>query len=239
MIDKIQKICGKIIEKYSKDQNVLGILLFGSAARGKFDEFSDIDILILLTEKPEFARENFIIDGTRADIILHPISDVRCYLRLEKFQVHRNFTHMIAHGKIIYEKTKDLEKIIQLSKKNLNMKTKYSSDEILMHLYSIDDFFGGVQRAVKRKDIISYANNSYLMINNAIELVLKKNGKYWLAPDELSNLLSNYDKKILMLIQNFYQKSDLISQLDVLAQIVKYVNNLTNGGLPQSWKTIE
>ena len=42
-----------------------------------------------------------------------------------------------------------------------------------------------------------------------------------------------------MLIQNFYQKSDLISQLDVLAQIVKYVNNLTNGGLPQSWKTIE
>ncbi|KKU85374.1 MAG: hypothetical protein UY14_C0025G0006 [Parcubacteria group bacterium GW2011_GWA1_47_9] len=40
----IQKICNDLVEQYKQDKNVLGILLFGSAARNKFDKYSDIDM---------------------------------------------------------------------------------------------------------------------------------------------------------------------------------------------------
>jgi len=42
----IQKICSDVIKKYKPDKNVLGILLFGSATRNKFDKYSDINIHI-------------------------------------------------------------------------------------------------------------------------------------------------------------------------------------------------
>jgi len=47
----IQKICSDVVKEYKPDKNVLGILLFGSAARNKFDQYSDIDIYILLNKK--------------------------------------------------------------------------------------------------------------------------------------------------------------------------------------------
>ncbi len=47
-MDKIiQKICNNIVEQYKQDKNVLGIMLFGSVARDKFDEYSDVDIYIV------------------------------------------------------------------------------------------------------------------------------------------------------------------------------------------------
>lgn len=48
---EIKKICDETVEQNKQDANVLGIMLFGSAARNKFDEYSDIDIYILLKKK--------------------------------------------------------------------------------------------------------------------------------------------------------------------------------------------
>jgi predicted nucleotidyltransferase len=42
----------KIITSVSKIQSVVGIVLFGSQARGDYDEFSDYDLLILFENKP-------------------------------------------------------------------------------------------------------------------------------------------------------------------------------------------
>ena len=42
----------KIVSSVSKIQSVVGIVLFGSQARGDYDEFSDYDLLILFENKP-------------------------------------------------------------------------------------------------------------------------------------------------------------------------------------------
>jgi predicted nucleotidyltransferase len=41
----------KIVNSLSKNQNVVGVILFGSQARGDYDEFSDYDVLILFENK--------------------------------------------------------------------------------------------------------------------------------------------------------------------------------------------
>ncbi len=47
----IREICNDLVKRYREDKNVLGIMLFGSAARDRFDKYSDIDFYILLKKK--------------------------------------------------------------------------------------------------------------------------------------------------------------------------------------------
>ena len=54
MKEFIQKICDDVVKEYKPNKNVLGILLFGSAARNKFDQYSDVDIYILLNKRVYF-----------------------------------------------------------------------------------------------------------------------------------------------------------------------------------------
>jgi hypothetical protein len=48
---------------------------------------------------------------------------------------------------------------------NLKLKTKYKKGEILMHKYSIDDFWGEVQRDIKNNDYLAFGLDSHLLIS--------------------------------------------------------------------------
>ena len=71
MEELTQKICNEIADQYKPDKNVLGILLFGSAARNKFDKYSDIDIYVLLDKKGKFSRSNFIENKSSMYNVIH------------------------------------------------------------------------------------------------------------------------------------------------------------------------
>lgn len=145
----IQKICSDVVKQYKPDKNVLGILLFGSAARNKFDKYSDVDIYILLKKKANYSRLNFVKNNIRVDIILNRVKEAESFLKEDKFNIERNTSHMLAHGKILYRASGNLNRIVTKAKRNLKLPTKYTKNEILMHKYSIDDFWGEVQRDIK------------------------------------------------------------------------------------------
>ena len=67
----------KIVSSVSKIQSVVGIVLFGSQARGDYDEFSDYDLLVLFENKPlmwENWDELFQVVGS-LNINLHAIPE--------------------------------------------------------------------------------------------------------------------------------------------------------------------
>lgn len=86
----IQKICNDIIEQYKQDKNVLGIMIFGSAAKNKFDRYSDIDFYVLLKKKNKYSRLNFIRSQVRIDIISDTVGMCRTYLKKDQHSVRRN-----------------------------------------------------------------------------------------------------------------------------------------------------
>jgi len=205
----IQNIIKKIIDEYKQDKNVLGIMLFGSVARNKFDEYSDVDIYVLLKNKKRFSRKNFESNGLRVDIILDTLKEAKNYLKEDKNNVRRNTSHMLAHGKILFQRTKDLEKIQRAAENNLGLKTKYRKDEILMHKYSIDDFWGEVQRDIKNKDYLAFGLDSQLLMNNILELFLKINKTFFRQPNEMMKILKKIDAKFAKAITNFIKKKTL------------------------------
>lgn len=231
----IQKICGDIVKEYKPDKNVLGILLFGSVTRNKFDKYSDVDIYILLNKKGKFSRSNFIKNGVRVDIILNTIKEASGYLKEDRNNVRRITSHMLAYGEILFQRKKYLKKIQTVARNNLKLKTKCKKGEILMHKYSIDDFWGEVQRDIRNKDYLAFGLDSQLLVNNILELFLELNGIFLQQPNEMTKILKRLDKKFADRIENFYKESDIQKKKMILAELVKYIYGKSGGPLPKRW----
>ncbi|BCX15813.1 MAG: hypothetical protein KatS3mg098_042 [Candidatus Parcubacteria bacterium] len=231
----IRRICDEIVRQYKPNKNVLGILLFGSVARNTFDQYSDIDIYILLNKKGRFSRINFIKNGFRVDIILNTKKEAMQYLKEDKNNLRRITSHMIAHGKIIFQRRKYLENIQAIAKSNLKLRTKYKKSEVLMHKYSIDDFWGEVQRDIKNDDHLAFGLDSHLLISNIMELFLKLNGEFLRQPKEMREVLKKLDRKFSNKIENFYKTGEIQSKKKILSNLVEYIYKKSGGPLPSKW----
>ncbi|MEK7143161.1 MAG: nucleotidyltransferase domain-containing protein [Patescibacteria group bacterium] len=234
----IQKICNDIKEQYKQDKNVLGIMLFGSAARNKFDQYSDIDIYILLNKKGKFSRLNFIKNRIRVDIIFNTIKEAREYLKKDKNALKRITSHMTAYGVIVFQRGETLKKIQFIAKNNLQSKTKYKSSEILMHKYSVDDFLGEVQRDAQNKDYLAFGLDGHLLVKNIVELFLKLNGEFLRQPNEMFGLLNKLDSDFCGILKDFYKENNIDRKKNILEKLVKYIYKKSGGPLPQQWKVL-
>lgn len=225
-----------IISEYQDDKNVVGVMLFGSLTRNKFDEYSDVDIFILLSKKGEKSRANFIKNGIRVDIIFNTVKEARQYLKEEAFSVRRNTSHMLAYGNIVYQSDNTLQNLQDIAKENLTQKTKSSEGEILMHKYSIDDFWGETQRDLKNNDEIAFGLDSQLLLNNIIELFLKTHGEYFRQPNEMSAIFEKTDKDFYTKLKEFCLAKSMPEQKDILSSLVEYIYGRTGGCLPKRWE---
>lgn len=235
MNEIIKKICDEIINQYRPDKNVLGIALFGSAARGNLDQYSDIDIYIILKEKASYSRSSFISNGIMVDAIFDTIDEVSLYLDEEYENIKRNTSHMLAHAKILYQIDNKFEPIIEKAKQNMESRTKYSNDEILMHKYSIDDFWGDVQRNYRDRDAMAFEINSNLLINNIIELFLKINGCFLPQPNEMTKFINEKDKFLGDYLAEYYNKNQK-DKMENIPKIIDYIYSITGGLLPSTWQ---
>lgn len=235
MNQSIKEISEKVVSHYKKNENVVGVILFGSVVRNKFDEFSDIDVYVILEKKEKYSRYNFIENNLRIDILLDSIEDIKKYLHEEKYNIRRNISHMLAYGRILYCRVDSVKKIQKTAQCNLKCKTKYKKHEILMHKYSIEDFWSEAQRDFKKGDIFAFGLDSQLLVNNIMELFLKIHGEFLRRPDEMMNILKSLDKTFAGLILSFYENQSLNSRKDVLSKLVNYIYKQSGGPLPTKW----
>ncbi|MDP2656651.1 MAG: nucleotidyltransferase domain-containing protein [bacterium] len=230
----VQKIYDEIVTQYKPDKNVLGIMVFGSAARDTSDEYSDIDFYIIVRKLAKFARIGLIKYGIPIDIIIEPINETNKYLNEDKNALKRNTSHMLAHSAILFQRSASIAKIQAIAKSNLNLKTKYTKEEILMHKYSIDDFLGEVRRDAKNQDSVAFGVDSQLLINNIMELFLKINGDFLRQPKELHARLNDIDKRFGNLVNHFYLATDRQDKIKILSALIKYIYTKTRP-LPKKW----
>lgn len=115
----------KFISKWEKRKDVVGAILCGSYVTGNPTKHSDLDILILLDSKTSWqGRGNIIINGFLIDYIVHPV-----YVFYDLFEedLSRRYNinaYMFKTGKPIFDKTGELQELIQESKKYLKKNYK-------------------------------------------------------------------------------------------------------------------
>jgi len=224
-----------IENKYKRRSGVLGVLVFGSFVRGNFDAYSDIDVYVLKAKQPSRAREGYMLKNIRIDVTIDEKKDAEGFLKKERHSVRRIFSHMLAHGHILYEKGNSLTALRRVAIRNLKERTTYSRDEILMHLYSIEDFYGEVLRFFKSKDKFSFEQNISLLINNAIECLLKIKGEYMRRPNEMKAIIKKSDPIFWKSLESAYLSKSDSDKIRNLKKLVKRIETLARGPLPRRW----
>ncbi|MEM2901888.1 MAG: nucleotidyltransferase domain-containing protein [Candidatus Bathyarchaeia archaeon] len=91
----------RVIETISRLEGVAGILLFGSAARGDYDEYSDYDLLVLFEEKSSMWKswDDLFKATSSLDMRLHVIPET-----LEEFKTANPvfLEELSKHGKVLF-----------------------------------------------------------------------------------------------------------------------------------------
>lgn len=231
----MKKIEDRVIKEFGTKKNVLAIFVFGSTVRGNADQYSDIDFLVLLKKKYPYSRKSFLAEGVRADVLFETKRDMDKYLAEEKNNVRRISSHMLAHSRILFTRDGSEKKMQVLAKQNLKGKTKYTRSEILMHLYSIDDFLSEVRRDEENDDRVAFDIDSHLLINNSIELLLKLSGEYLRQPKEMKIVLEKIDPEFLSLLERFYEMRSLADKVKILIKLAEYAYEKAGGPLPDEW----
>ena len=111
-------ILEKFISEYKEKEEVIGAVLCGSYATGNFTKRSDIDVHIITKEISHKQRGNVIIDGIMIEYFMNPLSEIYNYLEND-FKNKRRVAdaNMFANGVILFDKTGEIEKLKEESKK--------------------------------------------------------------------------------------------------------------------------
>lgn len=236
MNEKIAEIYTEIVNEYKRNHQVLGVVLFGSVARGLNDEYSDIDIYVILKNKSKISRKSFVKNGVKVEILIDSFVEIMQYLEAEEYDLHRNVSQMFAFADILYEDGNILTEIIEYAKHNLKLRTKYDKSEILMNKYSIDDFYSDMGRSYRYGEIISFELNSSLIVKNLIELFVKIKGGYLKQPNEMSDYLYSLDSNFGEMLNRYYKTVEMGGRYEYMSEIIAYVYSLSHGSLPDEWE---
>lgn len=224
-----------VLRDYLHSADVVGVYLFGSVAQKTADRYSDTDIYIITKHKPRHSRKNIQTKFGQFDILIDSIDDIKSYIHEEKFGVHRSVSHMIAKSKILTDKTGQLKMIQKLAVQNLKLRTKLSKSELLMHQYSIDDFWSDIQRDIAREDVIAFTLDSGLLIRNLLDFWLKLHGEFHRQPKEMTLVLRKMNPKFERLLIKFCSAHSMSAKGKYIPQMIDIVYAKAGGGLPDVW----
>lgn len=102
------------IEKLTKEKNIREIYLFGSVARGEQDEYSDIDILIVIDECLE--DEYIELKDKYASLLNVPVSWLSIYRMSKIMKMYEKGSYFLWHikkeGKVLFSRKGDLAKLL-------------------------------------------------------------------------------------------------------------------------------
>lgn len=225
----------KLLNVIRRNHNVLAVALVGSVPQRSFDDWSDVDIYVLIDKKIGKKRMQTHIRGISVDIIYNTKKEAFSYLFKEQKTTHRNTAHMIAHGQLFWEKTPVWSKVQSIAKNVLSSKTRMEKEQILMHIYSINDYITKAARASAERDAIAYALSSQFVVQNSLELILAFRHKYWLPIRQMDQLIESIDPEFHKLLLLFYKKNKSTKSYDTLCKLAKHAVHVAGGPLPSTW----
>lgn len=134
----------QFLKKWENRKEVIGAIVCGSYVTGNPSNHSDIDIHILLDESISWReRGNEIIDGILIEYFANPIKRHHQYLEEELKSRKRITAHMLCTWKILFDKTGELKKLVQHSKKYLKKKyprqTNIQTEITKYHIWDMYD----------------------------------------------------------------------------------------------------
>ncbi|TWP08091.1 nucleotidyltransferase domain-containing protein [TM7 phylum sp. oral taxon 351] len=218
----IKNILNKISQKYPKIDT---ILLFGSALDPGWTKKSDID-LYFIDNNINDGRIDLGIDSVKVEIQTDNFNELKTYIEDESGKLlNRNVSTMLANSEILKTESKEqIENLITLAKKTLKTPVDYTTEDVKMWIYSVNDYLEKSIKDVERGNIAAFYFDAHFVIQNATELILATNNHYFPQPKNLTHILEIISPEFLKNIEGYELATSLNDKLLSLQKIAKLCN---------------
>ncbi len=163
----------RFIKKYKKQKDVEAILLVGSYAAGNENEYSDIDVYIVINDNANYRiRGNKLVNGYLIEYFINPVKRIKKYLEEDKRGYGGSVANMFINGKVLYDKNNIVPDLIKEAKKY--RKIRPPKDDL--RYYACWDAYDEY-KAAKYHDDLQY----YICLQRLIEAYLYNHG-YQIGP---------------------------------------------------------
>ena len=111
-----ERALNKFVDRYQNEDYFEGAIVCGSYVSGNNNEFSDIDVHLVLKRGNEWReRGNLEIDGFLIEYFANPVNKYESIMEEEKNDSGNSTTKMFAQGKIVIDKHGEVEKLKERS----------------------------------------------------------------------------------------------------------------------------
>jgi predicted nucleotidyltransferase len=208
----VDKIIGSFVEELKKRPDVIGIILFGSWARGNNRPDSDIDLMVITIE--EFRRTVEYKDNRAFEITYTTEKSAMDY-----WESHKNdCAGLWEVAKILYDKDGTIKKLEEFAQ-GIIKKGKNPLDEIKIgHLkFDAKDSLEAVKALAKTEPVLA----NFLLTNKIFwltELFFDIRQLWVPAPKQRFDKIKEIDKEFFDLLTQFYQDGIALTEKIKIAE---------------------
>jgi hypothetical protein len=137
------------IDSCNFKNDIVTVFLSGSYAFGNADDFSDIDLFIILSDEVNYReRGNKRVNGLLIEYFANPMRQIKKYIESDITNIRLCDINMMLGGIVIYDKNNTANMAIAYCKEILDAGfTEMSAFNIQMGLYNLWDHYNELQRA--------------------------------------------------------------------------------------------
>lgn len=236
----IEKFINQFQTRHCKNNIIIeGVLLFGSYLNpNQLSRNSDLDVYVIIKNNGKRYRGIARIDNVEVDYFINPIKQLRNDLKQNLKSSKKTIVFMLAEGKILKDKYRQLEK---LQKEAINIlkkekKQKISNSEIIFIKYFIDDFLKDIQDNYEEKDYFALQYNINLLLNYLIESFCKNKGILLVKPKYQKNKIKEVDSHFIELFKEIVMTENMGRKIKKIIKLSDYVLDGLGGRLPVEWE---
>ncbi len=194
--------------------------MFGSALNPDWTEESDID-LYFIDNNINDGRIDLEIDGVKIEIQTDNFKDLKSYIEAESGKLlNRNISTMLADSKILKTESKEqVESLVTLAKETIRTPVDYTTKDVKMWKYSINDYLEKSTKDIEHGNIAAFYFDAHFVIQNATELILATNNRYFPQPKNLTLIFKQVAPEFLQIIEEYELATNLGKKLQALQKI--------------------
>ena len=241
-MEKWKQAARTFIDQCSFKDDIETVFLTGSHAFGNADEFSDIDLFIVLNDNVNYReRGNKKVDGFRIEYFVNPVRQVIKTIDNNYANALLIDVNMILGGIVIFDKNETSDKVISYCREKLKSEfPKMSPFNEIMGLYLFWDNFDELGRAYK-KQTPDFMMQYFRFIQNAFEMYSRYTCSpvpsyhkmfRWLTDDEYNKkygLAKHNDPDFIKMITLAFECKDTTAMFELSKDLYVYVTKKMGG----------
>ena len=241
-MEKWESAARNFIDSCKFKADIECVFLTGSYAFGNADEFSDVDLFIVLNDDVNWReRGNKQMDGFLIEYFANPVRQVKKYIDDNYLNADLTEVNMILNGIIIFDKNSAADKMIDYCKqKSASDFPKMNAIDMQTGLYHLWDEFDELNRAYKNQSI-DFSMHFFGFIRHAFNLYSRyvcspipnwSKMHRWLTDDNFFKkygLMAHKDSDFIKMYKSAFGYNDTKTMMVFAENVYKYVTDKMGG----------